>query len=72
MVICMHYLGRVYSKLTMLTQGHFLQIFTLFRKCHSNDYTSLDKSFLDGTVFALAFLGWEKGLTYIQSQTPKG
>ena len=60
MVICMHYLAQVYSK---LTQGHFLQTFTLFRKCHFKDYTSLDKSFLEGAVFDLAFLGWEKGLT---------
>ena len=31
MVICTHYLARVYSKLTL---GHFLQTFTSLRKCH--------------------------------------
>ena len=35
MVICIHYLARVYSK---LTQGHFLQTFTSFRKCHCKDH----------------------------------
>ena len=58
MVICTHYLTRVYSK---LAQGHFLQTFTSFRKCHFKDHVWLDKSFLDGTVFALAFFElWER------------
>ena len=60
MVICTHYLTRVYSK---LTQGHFLHTFTSFRKCHFKDHVHvwLDKSFLDGTVFALAFFElWER------------
>ena len=78
MVIFTHYLAQVYSK---LAQGHFLKIFTSFRKCHFKDHVRLDKSFLDVTVFALAisfffffffFLSCEKGLTDIQSQTPKG
>ena len=52
--------------------------FTSFRKCHLKDHECLDKSFLDDTVFALAFffffffLSCEKGLTDIQSQTPPG
>ena len=46
MVICTHYLARVYSK---PTQDHFLQTFTSFRKCHFKDLVRLDKSFLDGT-----------------------
>ena len=58
MVICTHYLTRVYSK---LTQGHFLKTFTSFRKCHFKDHVCLDKSFLDSTVFALAFFElWER------------
>ena len=52
MGICTHYLAQVYSK---LAQGHFLQTFMSFRKCHFKDHVYLDKSFLDGTVFALAF-----------------
>ena len=68
MVIYTHYLARVYSK---LTQGHILQTFTSFRKCRFKDHVCLVKSFLDGTVFELAFLSCEKGLTDIQSQTPK-
>ena len=43
---------QVYSK---LTQGHFLQTFTSFRKCHFEDHVCLDKSFLGSTAFALAF-----------------
>ena len=60
MVICTHYLARVYSN---LTQGHFLQLFMSFRKCYFKDllYVCLDKSFLDCTVFALAFFElWER------------
>ena len=58
MVICTHNLAQVYSK---LTQDHFLQTFTSFRKCHFKDHVCLDKFFLDGTVFALAFFeSWER------------
>ena len=58
MVICRHYLARVYRK---LAQCHFLQTFTSFRKCHFKDHVCLDKSILDGTVFALAFFElWER------------
>ena len=59
MVICTHHLAQIYSK---LTQGHFLQTSMSFRKCHFKDHVCLDKS----------FLSCEKGLTDIQSQTPKG
>ena len=55
MVICTYYLARVYSK---LTQGHFLQTFMSFRKCHFTMYVLTNP--LDGTVFALAFFeSWE-------------
>ena len=58
MVICTHYLAWVYSK---MTQGYFLQTFTSLRKCHYKDNVCFDKSFLDGTVFALAFFElWER------------
>ena len=57
MVICTHYLAGS----SKLTQGHFLQTLTSFRKCHFKDHVCLDKSFLDGTVFALAFFElWER------------
>ena len=55
--ICTHYLARVYSKLTL---GHFLQTFTSFRKWYFRRPCIWLKSFLDGTVFALAFFElWE-------------
>ena len=57
MVICTHYLARVYRKPTL---GHFLQTFKSFRKCHFWRPCICLKSFLDGTVFAVAFFElWE-------------
>ena len=58
MVICTHYLARVYRKPTL---GHFLQTFKSFRKCHFWRPCICLKSFLDGTVFAVAFLRCENG-----------
>ena len=57
MVICMHYLARVNRK---LTQGHFLQTFRLFRKCHFKDHGYVFTNPWRYSICSLLFELWER------------
>ena len=68
MVICMHYLARVYSK---LTQAHFLQTLHRSENVILKTMYVLTNPFWTVQYLLWPFLSCQKGLNDIQSQTPK-